>query len=226
MARILVSECKQEISSFNPVQSEYDDFLVDFGDDALSYHRSVRTEVGGALRVFESTPNVDLVGGYSARGITSAGTLSRRGFARIRSEFLDAVRAALPVDGIYFALHGALASEDVEDCEGCLLEETRKIVGDALPISVSLDLHGVLTDRILQHASVVAVYHTNPHTDFFQTGERAARLLLDLLESRIRPVSIRVPIPALVRGPECITGTGKIRSCVERAAGSLSGGMF
>ncbi|HYO81922.1 MAG TPA: MlrC C-terminal domain-containing protein, partial [Bryobacteraceae bacterium] len=46
------------------------------------------------------------------------------------------------------------------------------------------------------------------------------------LESRIRPVSIRVPIPALVRGPECITGTGKIRSCVERAAGSLSGGMF
>jgi microcystin degradation protein MlrC len=226
MGRILVSECKQEISSFNPVLSTYQDFLIDRGDTALDYHRSVRSEVGGALSVLELQPELQIVGGYSARGITSAGTLSSTGFARICSEFLDAVRSAMPVDGIYFALHGALAAEDVDDCEGHLLEQTRKIVGDAAPISVSLDLHGILTDRILQHASVVSVYHTNPHTDFFDTGQRAARLLLQLLDAQIRPVSIRVPIPALVRGPECMTESGKIRSCMQRAMQSLSGGLF
>ncbi len=226
MRKILVSECKQEISSFNPVLSEYGDFLVDHGSDVLDYHRPVRSEVGGALRVFDQHPEMKIVGGYSARGITSAGTLSSGGFARIASEFLDAVREAGPLDGIYFALHGALAAQDVEDCEGYLLEETRKIAGDAMPIAVSLDLHGILTDRILRHASAVAVYHTNPHTDFFQTGERAARLLLQLLDRKIRPVSIRVPIPALVRGYECITETGKIRKPLQRAIACLSGGLF
>lgn len=226
MRRILVNECKQEISSFNPVLSTYDDFLVDRGAALLQYHRSVRTEVGGALSVFDAAPGLEIVGGFSARGITSAGTLSSAGFARIRSEFLESVAAALPLDGIYFALHGALAAEDVDDCEGDLLAETRKIVGEGTPISVSLDLHGILTDAILEHASVVAVYHTNPHTDFWQTGVRAAQLLLRLLDRQIQPVSIRVPIPALVRGPECITATGKIRPCVERAARSLSGGLF
>ena len=226
MARILVSECKQEISSFNPVLSNYQDFLVDHGNTLLDYHRAVRSEVGGALRVLEQQPELRILGGYGARGITSAGTLSSAGFARICSEFLDAVRSAMPVDGIYFALHGALASEDVDDCEGHLLEQTRKIIGDATPISVSLDLHGILTDRILQHASVVSVYHTNPHTDFFDTGQRAARLLLQLLGAQIRPVTIRVPIPALVRGPECVTESGKIRTCVQRAMQSLSGGLF
>jgi microcystin degradation protein MlrC len=226
MRRILINECKQEISSFNPVPSTYEDFLVDVGDQVLAYHQTVHTEVGGALNVFKHHPDLQIVSGYSARGITSAGTLFSAGFARIRSEFLEAVRSAMPVDGIYFALHGALAAEDVDDCEGCLLEETRKIVGDALPISVSLDLHGILSDRILEHASVVSVYHTNPHTDFFQTGERAARLLLQLLDKQIRPISLRVPIPALVRGPECMTETGAIRGSMQRAMRSLSGGLF
>ena len=226
MLRILVSECKQEISSFNPVLSAYEDFLIDRGDQLLRYHRDVRTEVGGALSVLDGLIDVQVIGGYSARGITSAGTLSRDGFARIRSEFLQAVRDALPVDGIYFALHGALAAEDVDDCEGDLLSATRELVGDRMPISVSLDLHGILTDTILEQASVVSVYHTNPHVDFFQTGERAARLLMQLLGGEIDPVSIRVPVPALVRGSECMTATGKIGGPLRRAMQTLSGGLF
>ena len=113
-----------------------------------------------------------------------------------------------------------------------MLEETRKLVGPALPIAVSLDLHGILTDRILQHSSVLTVFHTNPHVDFYQTGQRAARLLLRLLDGEIHPVTVRVPIPALVRGPECITETGLYGQCVKRAIafenspGGLSGGLF
>jgi len=78
----------------------------------------------------------------------------------------------------------------------------------------------------LRHSSVVSVYHTNPHTDFFGTGQRAARLLLQLLDKRISPVAIRVPIPALVRGSECMTESGKIRTCLHRAIDCLSGGLF
>jgi microcystin degradation protein MlrC len=232
MPRILINECKQEISSFNPVIAHYEDFLIDRGGDVLTYHRPVRSEVGGALDVFASRPGLEVIGGYSARGITSTGTVSAAAFARIADEFLGAVRAAGPLDGIYYSLHGALAAEDVDDCEGYLLEKTREMVGERMPISVSLDLHGILTDRILQYSDVVTVFHTNPHTDFYETGQRAARLLIRLLDGGIKPVQIRIPIPALVRGQECITATGiygnwvREAAAFENAPGGLSGGIF
>ncbi|MBY0506619.1 MAG: M81 family metallopeptidase [Bryobacteraceae bacterium] len=227
MPRILVCECKQEVSSFNPVLAHYGDFLVDRGDDILAYHRDVRSEMGGALRVFGEHPHLEIVPGYSARGITSSGTLADADFRRLADEFLSAVRAAGPLDGIYYALHGALASETEFDPEGYFLAETRKIVGERIPIVVSLDLHGILTDQILQHADAVAVYLTYPHVDFYETGERAAHLLVRLLNGEIRPVTARVPIPALVRGYELITETGRFGHVVRRAAAvGISGGMF
>jgi len=151
MARILINECKQEVSSFNPVLGQYEDFAVAFGSDVLTLHRGVGTEVGGALDVFGAHPELELIGGYSARAITSGGTLADAAMQRIASEFLDAVRAHRDVDAIYFSLHGALASQTEHDAEGYLLAETRKIVGEQVPIVTSLDLHGILTDRIIQH---------------------------------------------------------------------------
>lgn len=230
--RILIGECKQEISSFNPLLSTYADFETGWGQAILDYHRGLNTEVAGALTVFESRPDVELVPTYSARMIVSGGTLAQADFARIRREFVDAVRAAPPVDGIYLALHGAMAAEDEDDPEGLLLADIRAIVGEAIPIVVSMDLHGILTDRILTHADAVVAYHTYPHVDFADTGARAARLLLRILAGDARPVTALVPIPALVRGDELKTATGlfgqSIRhaQAIEASPGGLSAGMF
>jgi microcystin degradation protein MlrC len=233
MPGILINECKQEVSSFNPVLGSYADFNVSWGNDLVARHRDVGMEVGGALRIFSQHPEVKVVPGYSACAVTSSGTLGDASFQRIASEFLEAVRSAKGVvDAIYFSLHGACAAESEPDVEGCLLAETRKIVGEKMPVVISLDLHGILTDRMLMHSNAAVVYHTYPHVDFFQTGERAARLLLRILAGEVRPVTARVPIPALVRGNELITATGRFGQCVreaiqvENSAGGLSGGMF
>jgi microcystin degradation protein MlrC len=233
MPRILINECKQEISSFNPVLGNYADFHICWGDHLVARHRNVRTEVGGALRVFSQRPGVEVVPGYSACSVTSGGTLGDASFRRIAHEFLDAVRRAKDaVDGIYLCLHGALAGESEHDVEGYLLAETRKIVGEKMPVVISLDLHGILTDLMLSHCNAAVVYHTYPHVDFFQTGERAARLLLRILAGEVKPVTARVPIPALVRGNELITATGRFGQCVreavevENSEGGVSGGMF
>ena len=232
MGRILVSECKQEISSFNPVLGRYEDFVVTRGTEILAYHRPIRSEMGGALSVFDSAPGVELVPGYSARAVTSGGTLAAEDFNRLASEFLQAVRDARNIDGIYFSLHGALAAENEPDVEGYLLAETRKIIGEKIPVTVSLDLHGILTDRMIEHSDAITVFHTYPHVDFFETGQRAARLLLDLLAGTINPVAARVPIPSLVRGDELITGSGlfgavvRKAQAVENGPGGLSAGMF
>ena len=91
MPRILIAECKQEVSSFNPVPSHYEDFFVLSGGDMLGFHRSRRLETGGALSVFKLDPDVDVVPTYSARARTSAGTLAQKDFDRIARRARDLV---------------------------------------------------------------------------------------------------------------------------------------
>src|SRR5205823_6341478 len=106
--------------------------------------------------------------------------------------------------GVYFSLHGEMGAEGELDPEGYLLAETRRIVGDKIPIVISLDLHGILTDRMLRQVDGLSIYHTYPHVDFADTGRRAAALLVRLLKGDLRPVIARVVIPALVRGDELV----------------------
>ncbi len=217
MFRILVAECKQEVSSFNPVPSRYGDFAVRHGSGIFDYHAAAREEVGGALSAFAAGARYEPIPTYSAKAITSGGTLSAADFERIADEFLDGLRRALPASGAYFALHGAMAAEGECDPEGYLLEEARKIVGEQIPIVVSLDLHAILTSRMLRHSDAIVAYHTYPHVDFYETGVRAARLLSRILDGGARPVTARVKIPALVRGDELITATGSFGDVIRMA---------
>src|SRR4029078_6136561 len=115
--KILIAECKQEVSSFNPVASHYADFAISHGAELLAFHRTVRNEVGGALSVFDARPDVELVPTFGARAITSGGTLAAGDWNRLSREFLDAIKSAPPVDGIYFSLHGAMSAENENDPE-------------------------------------------------------------------------------------------------------------
>ncbi len=228
--RILIGECKQEVSTFNPAATHAEDFVSSAGPEIAAYHDGIRSEIGGALDVFAAA-GAETVGAFSARSITSGGTLASADWDRIKTQFLDAVRNAPPVDAVFFSMHGAMCAANESDPEGHLLQETRNILGEAIPIVVSLDLHGIVTNRMLTHADALVGYHTYPHNDFYETGERAAKLLLKILGGA-KPVTAVVRVPALVRGDELITATGKIGArvregqAVEAAPGGLSASMF
>ena len=217
MPRILVAECKQEVSSFNPVPSCYEDFRVARGGALLDHHRGGGEEVSGALSVFDADNSVQVVPTFGASANTSGGVLSADSFERLSRDFLGSLAAAGAVDAAYFSMHGAMQAENEDDPEGFLLQEARRLLGERIPFVVSLDLHGILTDRMLEHSDAVVAYHTYPHVDFFQTGARAAALLMKILTRGVRPVTARVKVPALVRGDELITETGAIRECIQLA---------
>ena len=230
--RILIAECLHEVCSFNPAPTRYEDFFVNVGPQMLAYHQRGGTEVAGACQVFRDRPDVKVIPTFSARGITSGGVIPSADFRRLADEFLSGLRKAGPVDGAYFTLHGAMAAEDELDPEGYLLQEARRILGEQIPIVVSCDLHGILTDRMMEHADVIVPYHTYPHVDFFETGQRAGRLLLRCLAKEISPVTAKVEIPTLVRGDELITATGQFGKLIgeaqqyERGPHGLSAGFF
>lgn len=214
MPRILIAECKQEVSTFNPVPSRYDDFRIVSGQTMIDYHRGVREEISGALSAFDEASDIELVPTVGASSITSGGVLAAEDWANLSHEILASIRESGPVEAVYFCLHGAMQAAGENDPEGFLLQEVREILGEEIPIVISLDLHGICTDRMLTHSNAAVVYHTYPHVDFFETGARAARVLLRIL-SGARPVMARVNVPALVRGDELITDEGSIKNCID-----------
>jgi microcystin degradation protein MlrC len=231
MFKVLFLECMQEISSFNPVQSEYEGFRIDRGNSMLS-QRGLNTAVGGALAVLEAEQDITVLPGYGARS-DSAGPLSAASWKRLSSEFLAVVdQNAATIDGVFVSVHGAMGAVDELDPEGCLLTEVRKRIGPDKPIVISLDLHGILTARMIEAINGFAIYYTYPHRDFGDTGERAARVLLKLLRERPDTTIVRVTIPALVRGHELITDTGLygefLRECrsLESSGAAIAAGVM
>ena len=214
--RILVAECMQEISSFNPLVSGYENFHIEHGEQMRAQDH-LNTGLGGAFEVFREV-GIEPVLAMGARA-GSAGILSAEGWTRLSTELMASIRAAMAdgVDGVYFSMHGAMAAQNELDPEGWLLTEVRRLIGPDKPIVITLDLHGILTDRMLRQINGLAIYHTYPHVDFASTGQRAARVLHRLLHGARRPTIARVVIPALVRGDELITKTGCYGELIREA---------
>ena len=229
---ILIAEMMLEVSTFNPAPTTHADFVVTRGEAFLAARRGRNLEVAGALGIFDGRADVTVTPTYAAHAVTSGGRLTTAAWRQLATEFLEAVRQAEKPDGVYVCMHGAMDADGEHDPEGFLLAEMRAILGERVPVVVSLDLHGILTDKMLQHADAVVPYHTYPHTDFASTGARAARLLLKVMDGAARPVTARVAIPALVRGDELITATGyfgrqlRMALALENHPAGLSAGMF
>lgn len=207
MPRILIAECMQEISSFNPHESTLADFRIHRGAELLE-QRGLNTAIGGALAVFDERTDVEILPAISAVA-PSAGILAAESWRPLSKDILASIaKAADRADAIFFSMHGAMGAVGELDPEGRLLVETRKLVGPDVPIVISLDLHGIMTERMLSQIDGFAIYYTYPHVDFADTGTRAARLLLRVLDEGLRPAMARVVVPALVRGDELVTKSG------------------
>jgi len=204
VSKIVVANCFQETNSFHPNSTTYEHFNVHFGQDLFEADRQ---DINGALNVFSRQTDIELVPTYGA-GMGAGGTITQACFDQIAEECLEAIeKHSTNAEALYFSMHGAMAAEEEKDPEGYLLEETRKILGPNVPIVISLDMHGTVTRRMLQNINGAAILHTYPHIDWYQLGERAASMLLRILEG-VKPIIASVYTPTMVRGDELKTATG------------------
>jgi microcystin degradation protein MlrC len=116
------------------------------------------------------------------------GRIVRSAYERLRDELLDDLKRAMPVDMVLLALHGAMAAEDYDDCEGDILERVRAIVGPAVPVGAELDLHCHITNRMMRNATALVIYKEYPHVDIPARAEELFTLIADAAEGKVRPI--------------------------------------
>ncbi len=118
-------------------------------------------------------------------GAMPSNRVTAQAFARICDEIVaDLQRGGF--EAIYLDLHGAGVAVGADDAEGELLARIRAVVGPAMPIVASLDLHANVSARMLALTSAMTAFRTYPHVDMRETGARAAQMLARRLGSTPR----------------------------------------
>lgn len=107
--------------------------------------------------------------------------VTRDAFERISDLICNGLRNGPALEAVYLDLHGAMVAEHYQDGEGELLRRVREIVGPAIPVVISLDLHANVTAGMVEHCDAMTIYRTYPHLDMAETGARAYELLEPLL---------------------------------------------
>ena len=127
----------------------------------------------------------------------AAGPINRHCYDLLKAEWFERLQAALPLDGVLLPLHGSALVEGLDDPEGDMITAARELVGDDIPIIVTLDLHAHVTQEMVTGADAILAWETYPHHDQFQTGQRAAALLFDILAGRCKPTMAMGKVPVI-----------------------------
>jgi microcystin degradation protein MlrC len=201
--RIAVGGFLHETNTFQQQRTTYADFAeagdrppLTRGPEVLERFSGVNTSIAGALEVLKPTGATLLPLPWTSA--TPSGYVTEDAFERIAGMFVEDLRAALPVDGVFLSLHGAMVAEHCEDPEGELLARVRSFVGPSVPVVASLDLHSNTTRRMFDLTEAMVAYTTYPHVDMAQTGAKAARLLVDVFEKDKKPEKAFRQIPYLI----------------------------
>jgi microcystin degradation protein MlrC len=197
--RIAIGQFMEESNTFVRQRADLDHFRATqllYGDEIVARLRGTRSEIGGFLDTL-GTAGAEVVPTVAANAVSS-GPVTRAAFAHVRDVLLARLRGGGRVDGVLLALHGAMVLEDAPDGEGELLAAVREAIGPAIPLVATLDLHATITPRMVEAADGLIGYDTYPHIDLYETGVKAARLVLGAARGEVRPVTLFARAPMLV----------------------------
>lgn len=153
-------------------------------------------------------------------------------YRRLRDELVGRLRAAGPLDGLLFDIHGAMSVPGYDDVEADLAAAVRAAVGPDCLVSAAMDLHGSVTEALVSEVDLITAHRLAPHEDEWLTRERAARVMLDCLRRGVRPVTAWVRVPVLLPGEKTSTQMEPARGLwgglaeVERVPGVLDAAIW
>ena len=233
MPRIAAGGFHHETNTFAPTPATYEDFVVadgwpglTRGDAIFAEFRQKNIGLSGFLEVargegWEIAPLLWCQAGPSGRP-------TRDAYERVAGEMiamLEAAQTAAPLDAVYLCLHGAMATEHLDDGEGELMRRVRAVIGNEIPLVASLDFHANVTPAMVELSDALAAYRTYPHLDIAATGRRAAQLLKRIFVTGAKPAKALRHLPYIIPLTQQCTLIDPAKRIADAAAALAGAGV-
>jgi microcystin degradation protein MlrC len=202
--KLVIAGIVHETNTYCGETTPLDAFEIHRGDEAVERTRGTRTYEGGMLDAAQelgAEPKIAFLAETQPSGTIQAGA-----YDALKEDLLSCLKEALPADAVALALHGAGIAEGVDDLEGDLCRAVRELVGPDVPIVVSLDLHGNLSQEFADTVDACFGVHYYPHTDMYERGHEAVSLLPRLLDGSVKPVAQVERLPMLMPTTQTMDG--------------------
>ena len=191
-----------EANQFAPVSTEADFREACFlsGQEILDEAAKPAPNMPAEIPAFIA--DMDAAGDWTPAPIIVTGTEpggpADGGFvARTLAEMRRMLEAAMPLDAVYLANHGAMTATDSTDPDGAYYAMARAVVGPDVPVVATVDLHANISERMVESTDAIISYRTNPHIDQRERAADAAQLIRRMLTGeRLTKTFIRMPIVA------------------------------
>lgn len=205
MTRIAIGGFLHETNTFAPTKADYTAFqqgggwpAMCEGTELLKVMRGINVGAAGFVEEAERfgwnlVPTIWCAASPSAH-------VTKDAYERVSERLLAGLASAKAegLDAVYLDLHGAMVAEHIDDGEGEILARVRKLIGNDVPLVVSLDLHGNITQASIDLADAMIAYRTYPHIDMADTGRACARHLALMLKTKTKFAKAFRQLPFLI----------------------------
>jgi microcystin degradation protein MlrC len=154
-------------------------------------------------------------------GCGAGGAADHGFFLEVLAEIEARLAKAGPLDGVYIGNHGAMITTEEQDADGVFYAEIRRMVGPDVPIVVTLDPHGNVSEQMIDKVDIVASYITDPHIDHADRGAEVAGLLHELWDG-MKPQVVSVRLPIVPPNVATFTGSGAFGEMVDMGQARLT----
>lgn len=213
--KMLIGQVSHETNTFSNVKTTealFKQWEWDHGDKIIERHRGVRDYLGGMIDRAMNL-NIEVTPGFSAFTYPS-GIITDQTFEAIKQEVRQSIENTGDFDAVCFALHGAGTAESADDIEGEILSMIRKQIGYDKPLVATLDLHGNITDKMVEHADVLLGVNYYPHTDCYERGIEAINVIQSLIKKNLQVTAHLTKLPLII--PTSTTNLDPANSINER----------
>ena len=195
--RIGISGLGIESSTFSPARTTEKEFHIKYNEDIFSNYSFFNDSYLNKAEWFPSMTGKAIPGGV----------VTKEAYELMVTDLIERTKKTLPLDGLFFDIHGAMNVEGMYDPEGDLIERIREVVGNKTIISTSMDLHGNVSEKLAMHSDLITCYRMAPHEDAMESKQRALDNLIERVKSNNGKPKYKawIPVPILLPGEQTST---------------------
>jgi microcystin degradation protein MlrC len=217
--RIGIAFFYHESHSFSPLKTGIKDFENEGyfkGEQIVKAYKGTKTEVGGFLDQLSKEKDIEIVPLLCAAA-TPSGIVSKEAYSMIEEDMLNSIQQAADLDGMLLALHGAMIVEDMFDPEEVLIRKIISRLGPETPIATTLDMHANLSEKMMDYTPYHFGFKTYPHTDMYEQGVNAARILVEHVRGTAGYYSAFRKLPMMPPSINMRTEEGPMKTMIDLA---------